>query len=66
MKLEINGSSREVGDGLTLGALIDDELGSSRGSAAVVDGSVVPRSEWPALELRDGQHVELITAVQGG
>ena len=35
-------------------------------SAAVVDGEVVPRSTWTSFRLRDGQHVELITAVQGG
>ena len=66
MNLEINGASRQVGEALTLAALIAAELGSGRGSAAVVDGVVVPRSEWPALALREGQRVELITAVQGG
>jgi len=40
--------------------------GSTRGSAAVVDDEVVPRSAWPQFRLREGQRVELITAVQGG
>ena len=66
MKLEVNGTVRSVPDALTLDLLIDIVLGTSRGSAAVVDGTVVPRSEWATLALRDGQLVELITAVQGG
>jgi sulfur carrier protein len=47
-------------------ALIAELTGTDRGSAVVVDGEVVPRSEWPRTTLHDGQSVELITAVQGG
>ena len=65
MRLEINGAEREVASA-TLTDLIETVLGSSRGSAAVVDGAVVPRSQWQTFPLRDGQRIELITAVQGG
>jgi len=37
-----------------------------RGIAVAVNGTVVPRSAWPATELRDGDAVEVLTAVQGG
>jgi sulfur carrier protein len=37
-----------------------------RGIAAAVDGEVVPRSRWGDTELADGQHVEVVHAVQGG
>nr|WP_018347801.1 sulfur carrier protein ThiS [Longispora albida] len=40
--------------------------GDRRGTAVAVNGTVVPRSEWPVTELRDGDSVELLTAVQGG
>ena len=66
MTIELNGQRREIRDGTTVGALILAETGSARGSAAVVDGEVVPRSAWDELALHDGQVVELITAVQGG
>jgi sulfur carrier protein len=66
MQLRVNGEAREVRDGTTVDALIVSLTGSSRGSAAVVDGEVVPRSAWPHTALQDGQSVELITAVQGG
>ncbi len=66
MTIQLNGKNREVADGLTLGALILDETGSGRGSAAVLDGAVVPRSEWDDTVLVAGADVEIITAVQGG
>jgi sulfur carrier protein len=34
--------------------------------AVAVDGEVVPRGEWDAVELREGQRVEIVQAVQGG
>lgn len=66
MKIRLNGELREVDDETTVAELIASVAGSSRGSAAAVDGAVVPRGEWPAVTLREGQSVELITAVQGG
>ena len=66
MTITLNGEQREVTDGTTLEALMTELTGSTRGSAAVVDGAVVPRREWPEFPVRDGQVVELITAVQGG
>jgi sulfur carrier protein len=65
-RIELNGAAAELAAGTTLLALIEEHAGTARGSAAVVDGDVVPRSAWPQYRLRDGQKVELITAVQGG
>ena len=36
------------------------------GVAVAVDGEVVPRGRWRATELREGQQVEVLRAVQGG
>jgi sulfur carrier protein len=36
------------------------------GVAAAVNGDVVPRGSWAATPLRDGDQVEVVTAVQGG
>ena len=66
MNIELNGEPRSLAAGTTLTELIESMAGSTRGSAAVVDDEVVPRGSWPAFALRDGQRVELITAVQGG
>jgi sulfur carrier protein len=64
--VELNGATLDVADDSTLASLMVELTGSTRGTAAVVDGEVVPRSEWATYPLRTGQRVELITAVQGG
>lgn len=66
MKITLNGAPHELADDATLAALIVALTGSTRGSAAVVDDEVVPRTDWVDFTLREGQVVELITAVQGG
>ena len=37
-----------------------------RGVAVAVDGEVVPRGAWTTTEVREGQQVEVLRAVQGG
>lgn len=66
MTLIINGAPRVVPDDLTVYTLLHEDGEHDRGKAAAVDGSVVPRSQWETWVLRDGQTVELITAMQGG
>lgn len=66
ISIVLNGERRELAAATTITQLIETHTGSTRGSAVAVDGEVVPRSAWPEQRLRDGQRVELITAVQGG
>jgi len=66
MRITVNGSPAEVAPGTTVEQLIADRTGSTRGSAVVVDGEVVPRSRWAGQHVPEGADVELITAVQGG
>jgi sulfur carrier protein len=66
MKLTVNGETEEWADRVTLAELVTTRLRSDKGVAAAVDGAVAPRSTWAGLVLRDGQAIELLTAVQGG
>lgn len=66
MTIELNGKTRDLPDGTTLASLMEELTGSTHGSAVVVNGEVVPRSQWGSRQLQPGQTVELITAVQGG
>jgi sulfur carrier protein len=66
MRITLNGAAHDVADGTTVEALLVATTGSTRGSAVVVDGEVVPRSAWSEQRVQAGQAVELITAVQGG
>jgi sulfur carrier protein len=62
----VNGERREIADGLTLELLVAGETPLTSGVAAAVNGDVVPRRSWAAIVLRDGDQVEVVTAVQGG
>ncbi|HEX6456890.1 MAG TPA: sulfur carrier protein ThiS [Solirubrobacterales bacterium] len=68
MRIELNGRPHELPDGAALDAAVRasgaDEGG--RGVAVALDGEVVPRSEWEATPLREGQAVEVLAAIQGG
>ena len=66
MKVLVNGEPEEWIDGITLAELVAQRMRSSQGVAAAVDGAVAPRSTWDGVVLRDGQAIELLTAVQGG
>jgi sulfur carrier protein len=69
MKIVVNGSERQVSDGLTVADLVrqlSNGAGDGRGLAVAVEAQVVPRSEWDGRELTEGQRVEVVGAIQGG
>ncbi len=66
MTLTVNGEPSPLAPPLTIAELLGALDAPPRGVAVAVDGEVVPRSAWPAQTLRDGQVVEVLTAVQGG
>lgn len=68
LSLTINGEERELElDTPTVESLLD-VLGvpSQKGVAVALDDRVVPRSQWAATPISDGQHIEIIRATQGG
>jgi sulfur carrier protein len=66
MTVVVNGERREVVDGTTVDAVVRSLGDAERGLAVALDGEVVPRSAWATTRLREGQHVEVLRAVQGG
>jgi sulfur carrier protein len=68
LRIVVNGTERQLPDGLTVAALVEREGGApgARGLAVAVDAEVVPRGEWERAELRAGQRVEIVAAIQGG
>ncbi len=67
MNVVVNGHERILPDGAKVDAAVAAAgAPSSRGVAVAVDGEVVPRGRWTETELRDGQRVEILQAVQGG
>ncbi|GCD38330.1 MULTISPECIES: sulfur carrier protein ThiS [Streptomyces] len=64
--VSVNGEPREFPGGLTLDRLVAGLTTAPGGVAAAVNEAVVPRGQWPATALGDGDRVEVLTAVQGG
>ena len=68
MNVTLNGERRELGERVSVREAVaaSGAAPDARGVAVAVDGEVVPRGEWDATELHEGQHVEIVQAVQGG
>ena len=68
MTVVVNGSDRDVPGEMTLADLAR-ALGRDPGRAGTAiarNGEVVPRREWGRTRLRQGDAVEVVTAVGGG
>jgi sulfur carrier protein len=68
LSVTINGDRRELPAGATVASVVAalPNAPEGRGVAVAVEGEVVPRAQWPKVELRDGAKVEVVVAVQGG
>ena len=66
IRLTVNGEPREVPAGSTVGQVVATVSSLASGVAAAVNGEVLPRRAWAGTPVRDGDQVEVVTAVQGG
>ncbi|MET9375126.1 sulfur carrier protein ThiS [Streptomyces sp. NPDC002992] len=66
MNVSVNGEARVLAAPTTLDALVATLSAAPSGVAAAVNETVVPRSQWSATVLGEGDRVEVLTAVQGG
>lgn len=66
MTLHINGQPREFPDSLTVASLVA-HLGMKPDRVAVeLNLEIVPRSNWDATRLKDGDKLEIVHFVGGG
>ncbi|MFF1643932.1 sulfur carrier protein ThiS [Streptomyces sp. NPDC058240] len=66
VSVSVNGEVRLLAAGTTLDILVATLTAARSGVAAAVNETVVPRGQWSAAALHDGDRVEVLTAVQGG
>jgi thiazole synthase len=68
MNVELNGETIALPNGAAVSEAVEASGANAeqRGLAVAIDGEVVPRSEWERTQLRDGQSVEVLAAIQGG
>ncbi|MFF9341999.1 sulfur carrier protein ThiS [Streptomyces sp. NPDC014773] len=64
--VSVNGEPRALAAPASLASLVAGLTAAPAGVAAAVNETVVPRGEWAATLLADGDRVEVLTAVQGG
>jgi sulfur carrier protein len=64
--LTVNGEDRTLPGPISVADLVNELTDQMRGVAVAVNGEVVPRSAWGRTELRRGDAIEVLTAVQGG
>ena len=65
--VQINGEPRTFTVPVSLLTVLRElDLAERRGIAIAIDGAVVPRTQWPARELAEGERVLVIQATQGG
>lgn len=66
MRVTLNGDARELPDGTTIAQLVGDLGLGARRIAVEVNLDVVPRTEYTARALRDGDVVEIVQFIGGG
>ncbi|WP_022927160.1 sulfur carrier protein ThiS [Patulibacter americanus] len=63
----VNGEERPAAGSTVIGLVADLGLPEDgRGVAVAIGGEVVPRGAWSSRTLQAGEHVEVLTAMQGG
>jgi len=67
ISIRVNDEPRSLAGATSLAELVRDlGLAERKGVAIAVNNTVVPRANWPAHALADGDRVLVIRATQGG
>jgi sulfur carrier protein len=64
--VQLNGESREVGDGATLDDLVSELSLTPARIAVELNQKVVRRDHWPKTSLTEGDRIEIVHFVGGG
>lgn len=66
MKATVNGDELDLPDGASVGDVLRRIGAPDSGIAVARQGEVVPRAAWDTTTVREGDGIEVLTAVQGG
>ncbi|MBI3793488.1 MAG: sulfur carrier protein ThiS [Nitrospinae bacterium] len=67
MKIMVNGEKKMIADGATIKKMLGEIFKSETGHMAVaVNLNFVPRSEYEAFALKEGDDVEVVSPQAGG
>jgi len=62
----VNGMRADLRPGETIAGVVSAWCVSSKGVAVARNGEVVPKSRWGAVQVVDGDSIEILTAAAGG
>ncbi|HWC84213.1 MAG TPA: sulfur carrier protein ThiS [Pseudonocardiaceae bacterium] len=66
MKALVNGEEWELAADTTVADVMFRLRAPESGIAVAHRGALLPRAAWPDTPVRDGDEIEVLTAVQGG
>jgi thiamine biosynthesis protein ThiS len=66
LRIEVNGETREVGQGATLSDLIQELSLVPERLAIERNRTVVRRADWPQTSLAEGDRIEIVHFIGGG
>ena len=66
MNIILNNESDEVHDGITIKELLDDKKIHTKYIAVEINQKIIPKSKYDQHELKEGDKIEIITAIGGG
>ena len=66
MQIKLNGDPKDVDEGTTLLALVEQLSLAPERLALELNREVVRRADWPAVTLSEGDRVEVVHFVGGG
>jgi thiamine biosynthesis protein ThiS len=66
LHIKLNGEAKELGEGTTLLALIEQLALAPERLAVELNREVVRRADWQGVQLSEGDRVEIVHFVGGG
>ena len=66
MNIMLNNEDSEVRDGMTIAQLLNDREIQNKYIAVEVNKIIIPKSEYQKYEIKNGDRIEIITAIGGG
>ena len=66
MNIMLNNEDSEVRDGMTIAQLLSDREIQNKYIAVEVNKIIIPKSDYQKYEIKNGDRIEIITAIGGG
>tara|TARA_Y100000287_G_C14193315_1_gene341386 strand:- start:989 stop:1189 length:201 start_codon:yes stop_codon:yes gene_type:complete len=66
MNIMLNNEDSEVRDGMTIAQLLNDREIQNKYIAVEVNKIIIPKSDYQKYEIKNGDRIEIITAIGGG